>query len=399
MKKRNLSILAVLLTLVFLLSGCFLTPGGGGVPVNTTAPTGAQSASPSGGPGTTPLATVAPTAAGETAAPTKDPAATEGMVFRDSDTRLLMWDELIGLPVDTLGFAKNEIYARAGYVFQTKKYADYFGKYSWYQPDTGFSASKFTLVQLVNVKLISAAIAVLGGSLYYVPTGTKLDFDQDGVIETLTYSSPSNYSMKLALQDTGKPKAAVVKWNVACDTPSKKVYLGDLTAKDAVLDLFVDEFGPSDDYAIHVAGVKPTAFSARGTVPGWLSDFKLLGNGAVSTQKRMNILMTWFTKVKYQLNASSKLVFVAQKFYSMNHFKCKTKVALPLLKTSNIDAQETAFLIPVGKTIYLQTTDDKKWISIQYGSKTGWLLMADLYTILDPFAPATDIIDGLIIAD
>ncbi|MEI6132911.1 MAG: hypothetical protein WCQ41_08840 [Bacillota bacterium] len=247
--------------------------------------------------------------------------------------------------------------------------------------------------------ITASPVKLLSGGLVYVPSGTKYDFDKDGVIETLTYSSPNNFSMKLTIKDAGIPSSKSVKWNLDCDNPSKKVYLGDLTSKDGVLDLFVDEFGPSDDNSIHVAAVKPSMFSTRGTVPGWISDFKLLGNGVVSTQKRMDILMTWYAAVQYKLNASGKLVFAPQKLYSMNNFKCKTKVALPLLKTSNIDLQETAFLIPVGKTIYLQTTDDKKWISIKYGSKTGWLLMADLYTILDPYAPATDIIDGLVIAD
>jgi hypothetical protein len=125
----------------------------------------------------------------------------------------------------------------------------------------------------------------------------------------------------------------------------------------------------------------------------------MLRNGYITTQKRMNILMTWFASVKYRLNSSGKMAFYPYAWYSMMNFKCKTKVALPLLKTADKDHQQTAFLIPAGSTIYLQKTDDKKWISIKYGSKTGWLLMSDAMTILDPYAPATDIIDGLVMAD
>jgi len=384
-------VLAVTTGVVFLLSGCWMTPApvpGGPTSAPTTADPGAPTAAPTADPGATSAPSVEPTGG-----PGTD---TEGMVFSDSDTRLLMWNELTPLTEAELGYAKNEIYARAGYAFKTAKYADYFGKFGWYKVDPAFDAGKFTAIQLANIKLIDVAIRTLAGKLTYIPSGTVLDFDQDGVLETLTYKAPSDYNMKLTLKEPGK---ATAYWNVACDTPSKKVYLGDLSSKDSVLEMFVDEFGPSDDYQIHVAAVKPTAFSSRGLVPGSVGDFKLLGVGKISTLQRMNILMTWFTTVQYKLNAAGKLAFVPQSFYDMGNFKCKTKVALPLLKTSNIDLQETAFLIPVGKTIYLQKTDDKKWISIKYGTKVGWLLMADLYTIMDPYAPATDIIDGLFMAD
>jgi len=320
---------------------------------------------------------------------------TAGMVFSDSDTRLLSWSELISKSVDTLGYAKNEIYAREGYKFMTKKYADYYGKYSWYVIDPSYSDSKLSTIQRANIFYIIAAINSLNGKLTYVPSGKKLDFDRDGKLETLTYSSPNNYSMKLKLKDGSKYR----NWNIVCDTPSKKVYLGDLNIKDYRLELFVDEFGPSDDYQIYVASVSPTVFIKRGVVPGTLADVKLLKNGSISTMKRMNILMTWYCRVKYSLSPAGKMRFVHQSWYNMGNFKLKTKMRFALLKTSNIHYLINKFVIPAGGTFYLQKTDDKKWILIKYKNKLGWLLMADLYTLLDPFMPASDIFTGLIIAD
>lgn len=68
------------------------------------------------------------------AAPTKAPAAgnPEDYFFPDSDSRYLTDEELSGYSSADLELAKNEIYARHGRQFVTKRIADYFNSKSWY---------------------------------------------------------------------------------------------------------------------------------------------------------------------------------------------------------------------------------------------------------------------------
>lgn len=331
-----------------------------------------------------------------TTAPAPTINSAEGMIFPDSDTRLLKWDELIVLDADKLAYARNEIYARAGYKFTTKKYADYYGALSWYN-GVSDSTPKFSDIQWANIHLIQAAEDVIAGKLHEVTSGTVLDLDQDGTLDTLTFNSPDQNHMNIQI----KEGSTTTSWNILCDNPSKKVYLGDIDRTDHMIDIFVDEFGPSDDNAMYVAGIKHHAFLNRTStdqLPGAITDLKFDGKGAVTTKKRMNILMTWYCSVKYKIDSSGKLAFVPQSSYSMGNFKCKTLVQIPL-KASASSSSAVALTVPADTDVVLVSTDDEKWIKIKAPSGAGWLEMATLTTLADPNIPNYEAFDGLILAD
>jgi len=64
----------------------------------------------------------------------KKPAASDGQIFPDSDTRILTHEELVSVGDKKLELARNEIYARHGWIFNRKDLDGYFKKRSWYTP-------------------------------------------------------------------------------------------------------------------------------------------------------------------------------------------------------------------------------------------------------------------------
>ena len=72
----------------------------------------------------------------------------------DSDSRVLTKNDLKGFTKEELGFVRNEIFARHGYVFSSEKYNDYFGAKSWYTPDPSFTADMLTDTENKNIALI-----------------------------------------------------------------------------------------------------------------------------------------------------------------------------------------------------------------------------------------------------
>jgi hypothetical protein len=54
-------------------------------------------------------------------------------IIPDSDTRLLTEDDVEGLSLQEINYAKNEIYARHGRMFDSKELQDYFNSKSWYE--------------------------------------------------------------------------------------------------------------------------------------------------------------------------------------------------------------------------------------------------------------------------
>lgn len=77
-------------------------------------------------------------------------------IFPESNSRCLSESEVTALSKEQLGYARNEIYARHGYVFNIDKYVKYFNSKSWYKPDPSFVASDSNLNQyeIENYRLI-----------------------------------------------------------------------------------------------------------------------------------------------------------------------------------------------------------------------------------------------------
>lgn len=64
----------------------------------------------------------------------KKQAASDGQIFPDSASRILTHEELISVGDKKLELARNEIYARHGWIFNRKDLDGYFKKRSWYTP-------------------------------------------------------------------------------------------------------------------------------------------------------------------------------------------------------------------------------------------------------------------------
>lgn len=78
-------------------------------------------------------------------------------IFPDSSSRYLSESELSGLSESQLMYARNEIYARHGYIFQDAGLRQYFEGKSWYHGTVSasdFTSSMLSAVEQANIKLI-----------------------------------------------------------------------------------------------------------------------------------------------------------------------------------------------------------------------------------------------------
>ncbi|MDO4476165.1 MAG: YARHG domain-containing protein [Lachnospiraceae bacterium] len=78
-------------------------------------------------------------------------------IFPDSAQRYLTEAEVSSLSIQQLCYARNEIYARRGYVFKSQELRDYFGSKPWYYPTIpadSFSSSVLNVYETANVELL-----------------------------------------------------------------------------------------------------------------------------------------------------------------------------------------------------------------------------------------------------
>lgn len=78
----------------------------------------------------------------------------DGFIIPYSGVIKLTIADIINLSKEQLGIARNEIYARHGYIFQTDKYNLYFKSQSWYIPNAAFKESMLSEVEKYNIEFI-----------------------------------------------------------------------------------------------------------------------------------------------------------------------------------------------------------------------------------------------------
>lgn len=79
-------------------------------------------------------------------------------IFEDSDKRYLTEDDLRNMSKEQLSLARNEIFARHGYVFNDEEFKKYFTAKSWYVPNSSYDGSDSVLneYEMANYKTIQA---------------------------------------------------------------------------------------------------------------------------------------------------------------------------------------------------------------------------------------------------
>lgn len=82
---------------------------------------------------------------------------TSDYIFWDSNIRYLSDAEVAYMSLQQLCYARNEIYARRGYIFNSQELRDYFGSKTWYYgtiPSSSFSSAVFNTYEMTNVELL-----------------------------------------------------------------------------------------------------------------------------------------------------------------------------------------------------------------------------------------------------
>lgn len=79
----------------------------------------------------------------------------DSYLFPNSSSVKLTREDVLSIDKSLWPYARNEIYARHGYVFEKSRFADYFASKSWYKAG-GFSTKDLNAVEWYNMELIAA---------------------------------------------------------------------------------------------------------------------------------------------------------------------------------------------------------------------------------------------------
>ncbi|MEI3337903.1 MAG: YARHG domain-containing protein [Clostridium sp.] len=100
-------------------------------------------------------------------------------ILPDSDKKYLSVEDIKNLSKEELAIARNEIFARHGYVFKMEEYKNYFKSKTWYKENPSFSGSESELneYEKANINLIKSY------------ESNKINVTEDGEINYFKYGN------------------------------------------------------------------------------------------------------------------------------------------------------------------------------------------------------------------
>lgn len=174
-------------------------------------------------------------------------------ILPESHIRYIEYSEILDFDTERLNLAKNEIYARHGFIFSTDSIAQYFENCTWYEPSveaSQFTDSVFNTYELTNIRLLEDYEKA---STYTYPLEVKngetvkVDLNGNGILEQVSLSIESNYfegdyhnnKITVTVNDASK-----TCYDEGYDLP--KLYIVDINTTDKAKELCLEMPGPND---------------------------------------------------------------------------------------------------------------------------------------------------------
>ncbi|CAI6085746.1 hypothetical protein COHCIP112018_04778 [Cohnella sp. JJ-181] len=324
-------------------------------------------------------------------------------ILRDSGTQALAAAQISNLDGRLLELARNEIYARHGYVFKRKDLRDYFGAKPWYHASSDYK-DDLSPVEKQNVELLRvyeakyAAYKLVAahsddyhlrnyeGNASFKGQQMEVDLDGDGIDERVRLIPPASEMAPFRL----KVNDAVIEID------------SELLPYFDVVDLDVDD--PYLEIAVqmdsNMVSWRNTSFyeyagrtiKLMGVLPDFSAHSSMFdGHGRVVSAEQGRTFQTWYRDAVFQLGADRKLHEQQQDFYPMEPPTPLTIKKEVIVQRSKGDEKETYALQP-GDSVKFLGSDEREYAKLE--TSAGDIVW---YFTGNEYAELTDFFDGLIL--
>jgi hypothetical protein len=339
---------------------------------------------------------------------------TNDYIFPESDRVKLTFQYIYNIDFKNLDLARNEIYARRGYVFASKIFSNYFSKKGWYNPKEYFTTAELTPIEMYNIKLISyfenldnmyaevrnkyktsASEAIQKIDIYDSNKEIYVDLNGDGVEEKILYKTnvkDSCYGNTCTL--------FIDEQKIKLDGCSflNSFAIVDIDVKDNLKEIIISDEGLSSDYTSKFFYYDGNKILEMGEVGGLSNNgIKIDGFGQFSAISRANLLQTWFFDRLYKLDSNHKIVEIKKDVFNTNYFVFMKKQLKVYISR---DTKSDSFILEEGTVVNLVGTDNKEWCLIETkNGKKGWFALDNYDEIRGTNLNAREFFVGLCFAD
>lgn len=326
-------------------------------------------------------------------------------ILKDSSNSVLTPENIGSLDNRIMEFARNEIFARHGYVFKRKDLQDYFAAKPWYQPDATYK-EHLNPAEKQNVALLHDYEAKYADY--------KLEPAHTDDVHLRSYIGDSSFKQKKMIVDlNGDGREEEIK----LIPPETELGAFKLKVKDITMELgsellpYLDivDLNIEDPYfeiALQMDSqmdfLRSTSFYVYdgetlkriGELPGFSAHSLMFdGHGRVVSAKESKDFQTWFRDLVFRLNIDHSLQEEHQDFYPMDPPTLLT-IKKEITVQFHIDDTDEAFSLEPGDKVKFM--GDDKLGHIKFQTSTGKEVW---YTMGDEDVDYSDFFDGLILYD
>ncbi len=294
----------------------------------------------------------------------------ENYILPNSSKNIVIEADLFSLSQSEIDTARNEIYARHGYIFKNENYAVYFAGKPWYKKNPKFKESQLSNIEKKNIQFLYSYSARLSKNFIKVSkTQCSIDLNGDGIKDIIKLDCRKGENQyELTINN--------ITVSGSGDNLDGIMYITDIDNKDNYKEIAITESGPSNDNMTSFYYYDGSRVVFMGKVQGSEYSIKINGTGKFSTKTRGLILQTWFYTDEYKLSSSHKLLHIPEKYRKMNTIVTINK-QLELRKSP--DESTPVLTLHIGEKVILTDTDNIEWCAVETANgQKGWFNTADL---------------------
>jgi hypothetical protein len=322
---------------------------------------------------------------------------TGGYIFIDSGRMILDEMNLAQLDTRLLYLAKNEIYARHGYIFREKPLQNYFKTRAWYRPQF-FWVGNLTSIEKKNIQSFQKYIGQQKQSLKHevreTGSGTAgalaiFDLDGNNEMDEIRYTIVGNYRSDFQLQ----VNQTVIQG--AGEALKSEFRIVDLDIYDNFKEIAIEQYGLSRTVTLFYC-YDGQSIRFIGKINGLCGNYRRSdGAGKVWAEKRSDLLHHWPLKEEYRINGRHQLERSVNSYFATDGaVELTVKKAFTLYRKRNGD--QTAFRVKPGERARLLGTDNCHWCLLANGrGQKGWFAVDNSTIIRELGLDAREVFAGL----
>lgn len=326
-------------------------------------------------------------------------------ILPESSIRKITEEEIMRLYDSTLDLARNEIYARKGYIFDNEKYRNYFEAKAWYKPTEGINEDSLSDIEKYNVNFIKFYEKIRKESSNYTENNKKqdyaaykvnekvlLDLNGDGKNDEIVYKILNERGYTLSINGISVEDG---KFTNLADFFA----VVDIDKSDKYKEILISDYGPSNDDVstyYYFDGNKLIKMGETGGVIEY-NEIKIDGSGNFSALTRGQILQTWYFDKHYKLTSDHKVIEIPTVIYKTD-FDVFVKRQIKLY-TEKSDTSKY-FYLHEGQVVKIVGNDNKEWCLIETSTgRKGWFALEKFSKIRNEGLDASEFFAGLCYAD